>query len=177
VQPPATQADLELLTGQSVDADRAEFFLQAATDALVAELGWDPEQSVRTATVFAGARTTFLPVRNLTVVSAAPNFGEIGVSFTRDGMVRFTPWAIRDLTLTYTAGWPAAELPGVLRQVVLDYARSMLEAPAASGVRSQSWTVGGESETITYAGGEGTTGPSLSSDRRLDGLRLGAVVA
>jgi hypothetical protein len=143
--------------------DNAPVAVRRAMNKLVAALGWDPRQSVRTAR-FDGRGDLLLPAMNVTSVDLDP-VGD--VTFT--GWGRVTPpygWAG---TVTYTAGWADGDFPEVLADVVLEWAAAWQTNP--NGLRS--WGVGGETETYAVVSAD----PSVIDDPRLDAYRIGAPVA
>ncbi len=164
----ATVLDLETYLGQPVNPARATQMLDIAEAAVVAEIGWHPLQSTRTYTIDGPTLTVELPARNVTALTVTVNgLAYTTFTWTTYGTVRFGS-PIQSGTITYTAGWPLAELAGV-RGTVLDMAASKLDNPR----NLRTWSLGDESET--YMGS--TAQNPLASDTRLVPFRLPPVVA
>lgn len=170
----ASRVELDDLLGDT--GDRGDLALVAATNNIIAALGWDPRQSQRTYTTDP-ALVVFLPARNVTAVAAVTAAGvpvpASGYTWAADGRVvlaapyRWGP----EVTIAYTAGWPDEQLPQVLETVCLEEAVRWLDA-RGQRLRSHTTTLGAESETQVY-----DTGPSgeLVNDYRLADLRTPAV--
>lgn len=171
----ASKIELDDLAGDT--GDRGDLALVAATNNLVAALGWDPRQSQRTWTAEPD-RVVFLPARNVTAVASVITSDGFTVPagdyrWLADGRLFFTApyrwWPY--VTISYTAGWPDEQLPQVLETVCLEEAVRWLDANGQR-LRSHTTTLGGETETHVY-----DTDPSaaLTADFRLADLRVPAV--
>ena len=170
----APEVNLDL--SRDRDASIAKRALSKATNAIIAELGWDPRQSERTYVVRVPLSRSLrvplvLPARHVTAVSVAVDGAPLPadlVDWSESGVV-YLDSADRGapITITYTAGWPDGSLPEVLREVCVDWAADGLYNPR----RLREWQVGDLHE-MYHAPGAVTL-----KDPRLDQLRLIPAVA
>lgn len=178
----APEVNLDLT--KSRDLAIAERALSKATNAIVAELGWDPRQSQRTYNVpresrfyrdrLLAARSRrvpiVLPAQNVTALAVDVNGSPLDVSLIdwRANGIVYLDWVGRVLpiTITYTAGWADSDLPGVLRDVCVDWAAEGLYNPR----NLREWQVGDLREYFLPAG-------AAARESRLDKLRLVPAIA
>ncbi len=152
-------------------SDRGNQELDSAEAAVMAEIGWYPVQSTRTYTISEPTWAVVLPALNVTALAVTVSGNPYTtLTWTSHGIVRFNS-LISSGTITYTAGWPLAELAGI-KGVILDMAASKFDNPR--GLRTKAWQLGDESESETYMGS--TAENPLRSDPRLAPYRL-AVLA
>lgn len=153
----ATPAQLGVLLGTTTApanvGPAAELALQAATDDIVAAIGWDPRQSPGRTRVVAASEISSrppysvqLPARNVTALAITGADGlpiiASGYSWRADGTITFrSPIRWGELVVTYTAGWPADQLPGVLRTICLEQAARWLDA-RGQRLKSHTWSIG-----------------------------------
>jgi hypothetical protein len=158
--------------------------LSKATNAIVAELGWDPRESERTYSVpresrfyrdrLLAARSRrvpiVLPAQNVTALSVDVNGTPLDASLIdwRANGIVYLDWVGRVLpiTVTYTAGWAADALPDILRDVCVDLAAEGLYNPR----NLREWQVGEVREYFLPAG-------VVARESRLDKLRLIPAIA
>jgi len=179
----APEVNLDL--SRDRDASIAKRALSKATNAIIAELGWDPRESERTYVVPLESRFSHdrllaarsrrapvvLPAQNVTALAVAVDGAPLDAALIdwRPNGVVYLDWVGRVLpiTITYTAGWPDGSLPEVLREVCVDWAADGLYNPR----RLREWQVGDLHEMFH------PPGAATVRDPRLDRLRLIPAVA
>lgn len=157
--PFATEADLEALVGHAVDTTRATLLLDLAEGEVLAAAGVPVyEQLGEVITVHGtGSDTILLPSYPVTAVASVTVDGTLVdtdlYTWTRAGVLERVSgaWTVgRDnVAVTYTHGYPAADIPSEFRLVTLKVAARALENPygltqESLGNLSRSWAAGME---------------------------------
>lgn len=171
MEPLASSFDLADMPGVDL-ADRTEAqihrLLELATSAVVAELGWDPRQSVRVLHLRPMARLApvFLPAMNVTAVTTTVDAVVLApLDWLAPASTIYLDQAVvTSGTVTYTAGWTADDMPDAIQDACLLIAVDALDNPR----RLRTWQVDTVSET--YADGS-----SQGRDPRLAAYRLWAM--
>lgn len=156
-----------------------------ATNAIIAELGWDPRLSERTYVVPHEAwfhhrdrllpgrsrrAPVILPAQHVTALTAAVSGSQVDPALIewRESGIVYLYWTSRvdPITITYTAGWANADMPEALKDVCVDWAAGGMYNPR--GLRE--WQVG-EAREAYFAAAPAILEP------RLDRFRLIPAIA
>lgn len=180
--------DYEDLYGATDNVGAVALALDIASGAIRRFCGWSLSQETVTDALVdgLGRATLFLPTLRLTSVVAVAELGATGVfgaslvydtdyTWTRDGrLIRAGRWpsSARAVRVTYTHGYPSAELADV-RGICLAMASRHVSSPSGYPLRSGSL----DDFSFTVAGSADEIGPQLSGAERtvLSGMRLPAV--
>ncbi len=144
--------------------------LEMATTRIVADLRWDPRQSVRTLNIGV-VRYLYpitLPALNVTAVSVVADtftLEPVSVTWGAGGLVYLDRAVSTSGVVTYTAGWAESAMPAAIVDACVELAAELIENPR----RLRTWRVDDVSETYD--------GVSSRGDGRLDAYRLPPTIA
>jgi hypothetical protein len=167
------------LDDESLDEDRLVLLLAVIADEIRSTVGWSITQETDVEAVVDGTGVTelLLPTLHLTSVASVIENGRLldpsRYRRYRHGVIKRVEGAIpvrwtrrlQGITVTYTHGYPADAIPGVIKAVVFDAVGRVADNPA--GVL-KSRTV--NKVAVSYADIRTLVGPI--DDRRLDVWRL-----